>query len=111
MSDPIQMPTSAAAIARIAPVRPEPQVEPAKRTQTDNDTANDRREREPTPSDRQLSITRDKAANTFVYRSIEAESGDVVWQWPAEDMLRRAQHLRALEERRREEVHKVNEKA
>jgi flagellar protein FlaG len=46
---------------------------------------------------RRLSITRDEDANTFVYRSINADTGEVVWQYPAEQVLRMAQRLRELE--------------
>ena len=48
------------------------------------------------PSTR-LMITKDEAANTFVYRSIDAESGDVLWQYPVEAVLRMAHRLRELE--------------
>ncbi len=45
----------------------------------------------------QLMITRDEAANTFVYRSIDRKSGEVVWQYPVEQVLRMAHRLRELE--------------
>ena len=48
------------------------------------------------PSTR-LMITKDEVANTFVYRSIDAESGDVLWQYPVEAVLRMAHRLRELE--------------
>jgi uncharacterized FlaG/YvyC family protein len=48
------------------------------------------------PSTR-LTITRDEDANTFVYRSINAETGEVVWQYPVEQVLRMAHRLRELE--------------
>ena len=51
-----------------------------------------------------LAITRDHAANTFVYRSIDSKTGDVVWQYPREQALRMAHELRDLEN------HKVDEK-
>jgi len=44
-----------------------------------------------------LTITRDNTANTFVYRSVDAKSGDVVWQYPVEQVLRMAHRLRDLE--------------
>lgn len=118
MSDPIQMPASAAAVARIAPVRPEPAIEPAKPPQTENRSSDKKHENEQqaassanAAANRRLTITRDETLKSFVYRSIDDDSGEVVWQWPAEDMLRRAQHLRQLEEKRREEAHAVDEKA
>jgi uncharacterized FlaG/YvyC family protein len=46
---------------------------------------------------RRLTITRDESANTFVYRSINADTGEVVWQYPVEQVLRMAHRLRELE--------------
>jgi hypothetical protein len=48
------------------------------------------------PSTR-LTITKDEAANAFVYRSISAETGEVLWQYPVEQVLRMAHRLRELE--------------
>jgi hypothetical protein len=48
------------------------------------------------PSTR-LTITRDDGANAFVYRSINADTGEVVWQYPVEQVLRMAHRLRQLE--------------
>jgi len=55
----------------------------------------------------QLTITRDEAANTFVYRSIDKKSGEVVWQYPVEQVLRMAHRLRELEGL---EQHKIDAK-
>jgi flagellar protein FlaG len=48
------------------------------------------------PSTR-LTITRDEAANAFVYRSVNTDTGEVMWQYPVEQVLRMAQRLRELE--------------
>jgi uncharacterized FlaG/YvyC family protein len=120
MSDPVQMPPSHAVVPPVAPVRAAPPVEPATKPQADNRDSNDRREGERQqnqaanlPADRRLTISRDSNLHSFVYRSIESGSGEVVWQWPAEEMLRRAQSLRAVEAKMREEggAHDVDEKA
>lgn len=115
MSDPIQVVPSAAAVPRVTPVRPEPPVEPPKKAQAENRSSNDYRESErraALAAERHMSITRDENLKAFVYRSIDADSGDVVWQFPAEEMLRRAEHLRQLEDKRREETaHEVDERA
>ncbi len=58
-------------------------------------------------SDTSLAITRDEAANTFVYRSIDRKSGDIVWQYPTEQVLRIAHRLRELEGL---DTHKIDEK-
>lgn len=114
MSDPIQAVPSAVPVPRVAPVRHEPPIEPAKKPQTENRESRDYHDSErqqAAAAERQMSVTRDETLRTFVYRSIEADSGDVVWQWPAEEMLRRAKHLREVEEQKRTEAHAVDERA
>ncbi len=117
MSNSVQMPPTHAVIPPIAPVRAEPPVEPAKKTQADNRNTNDHRQGEQpgqnaeAPPDRRLIISRDSNLHSFVYRSVEADSGEVVWQWPAEEMLRRAKSLRAVEEKLREDRSGLDEKA
>jgi len=54
-----------------------------------------------------LTIAKDEAANTFVYRSIDSKTGDVVWQYPVEQVLRMAHTLRELEGL---DEHKVDQK-
>lgn len=44
-----------------------------------------------------LSISRDEATGTFIYRSIDRESGEVVRQWPVESMLQFKAYLRHAE--------------
>ena len=44
-----------------------------------------------------LSITRDEATGTFIYRSIDRETGEVVRQWPVESMLQFKAYLRQSE--------------
>jgi len=115
MSDPIQaVPPSAVAVPRVTAVRPEPPVEPPKKPQPQNRGTEDYREseRKAVEAERRLSIARDENFRGFVYRSIEKDSGDIVWQFPAEEMLRRAEHLRQLEEKRLEDLrHEVDERA
>jgi hypothetical protein len=116
MSDPIQaVPPSAVAVPRVAPVRAEPPVEPPKKSQAENRGTHDYRESErqaAVEAERRLTISRDKKLNVFVYRSIDSVSGDVLWQYPAEEMLRMAEYVRQLEDKRREEItHEVDEQA
>jgi uncharacterized FlaG/YvyC family protein len=104
------MPPSHAVVPPVVPVRAEPAIEPAKKSQADNRNSNDNREGEQQsnadnlPPQRRLTISRDTNLHSFVYRSIEAHSGEVVWQWPAEEMVRRAKQLRVAEDKLREEV-------
>jgi len=44
-----------------------------------------------------LSIVRDDATGTFIYRSIDRKTGEVVRQWPAESMLQFKAYLRNAE--------------
>lgn len=112
MSDTVQTPLSIPATQWVAPVRSaEPQIEPAKKSQSDNRNANDNKggdSQAGQQAERHLSITRNPAVRAFIYKSIDADSGDVVWQWPNEQAVRRAQHLRDVEEQIR---HEVDEKA
>ena len=103
-------------VPRVAPVRPAEHVEPPKKPQTENHNSENRRQEKresaaqaavTDAAERHLRITRDDAAKAFVYRSVEAETGDVVWQWPSEQILRRAQYRHEAEQ----QSHEVDEKA
>jgi uncharacterized FlaG/YvyC family protein len=85
-------------------VRPDQIVEPAKNAQTEN-----RSSAEGDHTNRHLTISRSDKLGTFVYRSIDQESGDVLWQYPAENMLRMAQQWR--EQEARADKHQIDEKA
>lgn len=50
--------------------------------------------------DTRLSIAFDQASNRFVYRGIDAETGEVVNQLPPEEALRRFAYLRELARQR-----------
>ncbi len=109
MSDAVQLPPSLPVVPRVAPVRPAEHIDPPKKSQTENRNSSDQRQSDSqggasSASERHLTITRDKAVQSFVYRSVEADTGEVVWQWPAEEILRRAHHLREVEDQLRHEV-------
>lgn len=44
-----------------------------------------------------LSISLDAETQTMVYRSVDPDSGGIMWQWPAEQTLRMVKFLRDLE--------------
>ncbi len=44
-----------------------------------------------------LSISRDEATGTFIYRSIDRKTGEVIRQWPVESMLQFKAYLRNTE--------------
>jgi len=110
MSDQVQLPTSAPFAPIVTPAPRTERVEPAKQSQADNRNSGDQRPNDdrpptlPSAANRHLTITREPALQSFVYRSIDKDSGEVVWQWPAEQVLRRARHLRELEEKRQNEL-------
>lgn len=110
MSETVQLPLSIPTQQWVTPARAEPPIEPAKKSQSENRNANDNRGEGQAgqQTERHLSITRNPAVHAFIYKSIDADSGKVVWQWPSEEAVRRAQHLRDKEEQL---AHEVDEKA
>jgi uncharacterized FlaG/YvyC family protein len=110
MSDAVQLPPVLPVVPRVAPVRAAEHIDPPKKSQTENHNSSDQQSRDAqiqnaiADADKRLKISKDEASRGFVYRSIENETNKVVWQWPAEEILRRAQYLRELEENLRHEV-------
>ena len=49
------------------------------------------------PSDAKLQIDQDEESGTFIYRSINPDTGEVIAQWPPEDLLRLREALRELD--------------
>jgi len=115
MTDAVQLPPSLPVVPRVAPVRAAEHVEPPKKPQTENHNSSDQRQQQERAAeiqraisneDRHMRISRDDATRSFVYRSVEADSGEIVWQYPAEQIIRRAHYLRAEEQK-----HAVDERA
>lgn len=99
MSDTVQLVPSAPVVPRLDVVRPERQVEPANSSGADNraaDNGNDRNSRSNEQSRSLVVSPREQGG--FLYRSIDDESGEVVWQYPPEGRLRMNQTLREREE-------------
>jgi uncharacterized FlaG/YvyC family protein len=101
MSDTIQLVPSVPVVARPVAVRPDQHVEPAKQAHADNRPADNGNEspqnQQQNLPNRHLTISRHDTLGTFIYRSVDEDSGKVVWQYPSESILRTAQHLQALE--------------
>jgi hypothetical protein len=59
-----------------------------------------------------LSVSLDADTNTFIYKSVDSANGDVVWQWPSEQVLRVLQYLRSVEhlEEKSSKEHAVDKK-
>lgn len=49
------------------------------------------------PSDAKLQIDQDEESGIFIYRSINPDTGEVIDQWPPEDLLRLREALRELD--------------
>jgi hypothetical protein len=99
MTDAVQLP-------RISPVKPRPVRRRAVAAATPAAAGSDQSQSDALPPvdpvsavepKTSLSITRDDAANALVFRSIDRDSGDVISQYPAEQVLRLVHRLRELE--------------
>ena len=49
------------------------------------------------PGNSKLQIERDKTTGTFIYRSIDADTGQVIKQWPSEQLLALREYLTQME--------------
>jgi flagellar protein FlaG len=49
------------------------------------------------PGNSKLQIEQDKTTGTFIYRTIDADTGKVIRQWPAEQLLELGHHLKQME--------------
>jgi flagellar protein FlaG len=49
------------------------------------------------PGNSKLQIEQDKETGTFIYRSIDPETGKIIRQWPPEDLLKLRQYLKEME--------------
>lgn len=119
MSDAVKLTPALPTVPPLPPVpeaRPDLRVEPAEKPRpeprtADNGNGRDRKAPEAAPS-RSLSISRNEQLGAVVYRSIEDESGEVVWQYPADSALRMAEQLQEMQAQRERAAQRlVNEKA
>jgi hypothetical protein len=44
-----------------------------------------------------LTVSLDTETGTFIYRSVASTDGEVVWQWPSEQVMRVIQYFRRIE--------------
>lgn len=49
------------------------------------------------PSNSKLQIEQDKETGTFIYRSVDPETGEVIKQWPPEQLIKLREYLREME--------------
>ena len=111
MSDTIQLVPSVSVVSRPMQVRPDQLVEPAQKPQTDNQTASNgsHAEHQGGQPSRHLTVSRHDTLGVYVYSSIDEGSGDVLWQYPAENILRMAQQWQEKEELKTK--HQIDETA
>ena len=81
--------------------RPDLRVEAAEKPRPENRTADNGNGRNGEPpaaqATRSLTISRQDKLGAFIYRSIDEQSGEVVWQYPADSILRMSQHLQEMQ--------------
>jgi uncharacterized FlaG/YvyC family protein len=44
-----------------------------------------------------LTVSLDAETGTYIYKSVSADDGEVVWQWPSEQVMRVVQYFRRIE--------------
>ena len=49
------------------------------------------------PGNSKLQVEKDKELGTYIYRSINPDTGEVIRQWPAEDLLALREYLKEME--------------
>lgn len=49
------------------------------------------------PGNSKLQVEQDKNTGTFIYRTIDPDTGQVIRQWPPEQLLELRQHLKDME--------------
>jgi uncharacterized FlaG/YvyC family protein len=49
------------------------------------------------PGNTKLQIEHDKKTGTFIYRSIDRETGEIVRQWPPEELVKLREYLKEME--------------
>jgi hypothetical protein len=105
---PVKQAANAAVPPPPPPVRKEPEAQRVNRATPPETPA-----QATVPPDTRLSVALDSETGTFVYRSISEVDGDVVWQWPSEQVMRVIQYFRRIEslEERIATKPKVDEKA
>jgi len=105
MSDSVKLTPALPVVPPLPPqpaVRPDLRVEPAEKTRpetrtADNGNRRNAEEQAQPHSTRSLTISRQDKLGGFIYRSIDAQSGEVVWQYPADSILRMSQALREMQ--------------
>ena len=49
------------------------------------------------PSNSKLQVEKDKELGTYIYRTINPDTGEVIMQWPAEQLLAMREYLKEME--------------
>src|SRR5689334_19447442 len=49
------------------------------------------------PSNSKLEVEKDKELGTFIYRSVNPDTGEIIRQWPPESLLEMREYLKQME--------------
>jgi uncharacterized FlaG/YvyC family protein len=103
MIDPIANPRETSSLSRqpaapVSPATPTPDTNlaPDQRVEVVQ-AALERLIKKGLPANSKLQIEKDKELGTFIYRSIDPESGEVIKQWPSEKLLEMREYLKEME--------------
>jgi uncharacterized FlaG/YvyC family protein len=77
-------------------VNPESNLPPDQRIEEIR-SAMDKLIRKGLPSNSKLQIDQDKETGTFIYRSVNPDTGEVIQQWPPEQLLKLREYLHEME--------------
>jgi uncharacterized FlaG/YvyC family protein len=77
-------------------VNPETNLPPDQRI-VELQAAMDKLIRKGMPSNSKLQIDQDKETGTFIYRSVNPDTGEVIQQWPPEQLLKLRDYLHEME--------------
>lgn len=105
MSDSVKLTPALPVVPPLPPqpdARPDLRVEPAEKARAeartaDNGNGRNAEEQVQAKPGRSLTISRQEKLGGFIYRSIDDQSGEVIWQFPADSILRMSQALREME--------------
>jgi flagellar protein FlaG len=85
-------------VSPASPARPNPETQLTRAQRVEVlESAVEKLIRRNLPSNSKLQIEQDKETGTFIYRSVDPETGEVLRQWPPEQLLKLREHLSELE--------------
>ena len=82
-----------------APVQPAAtrETKPAAAAQPDAQQTADMAGKYTTLDNTKLTVSMDAETGTYIYKSVNSDDGEIVWQWPSEQVMRVIQYFRRIE--------------